>query len=146
MQKWECNPRTVPFDDGAYPTEWSQPTSADRVAPQSERHIELKKKAIDFLRKRFITSSQDAYIETEYLWLGEEGGRYFDIALIDPYPEAILAVVEVGRCDGKNLQEIAQYGIMEIFHWPYGQKVPKRMVRPWDPNWEPDRLRFEPVE
>lgn len=85
---WERNPRAVPLDSDAYPADWSQPIFDDRVDTQSKRHIELKKRTIDFLRCRYLPYDQEPrreepYIETEYMWQGVSGGRYFDVVLIE---------------------------------------------------------------
>lgn len=143
---WERNPRAVPLDSDAYPAEWSQPTFAGRVDTQTLRHIEMKRKAIDFLRQQYVEfyrryPEREAYIETEYLWLGS-GGYYFDVALIEG--ETPVAVVEVGRCDRRKLREIAESCPLDGFYWwPYDRERPLRVIMFSEDGWDQDVLKFD---
>lgn len=147
---WESNPRAVPLDSNAYPADWSQPTFGDREDAQSPRHIEMKKRAIDFLREQYISfyrryPEREPYIETERLWLGSTGDFYLDVVLMDAGQPA--AAIEVGRCAEEKLKDFAKFPLApEVYHWPYEEEKPLRVVMPWEPGYDPDRLKFEPVE
>lgn len=139
------NSRRTLFHSKEYPAEWAQPVSEDRADSPASRHLALKKQAVDFLRELLtFAGSGEVYIETDYVRSGERGDHYVDIVIVDETGLPII-VVEVGRCDQETLQEMAQYGFLEIYHWPDDQQKPRRVVRPWDPQWDPKQLQFEPV-
>ncbi len=143
---WESNPRAVPLDSDAYPADWSQPTFGDREDAQSPRHIELKKKAIDFLREQYMPfyrqhPKREPYIETERLWSGHVGGRYLDVVLMEQREPQ--AVVEVGECDEEKLKELAQCPPPpDVYHWPYEEEKPLRVVMYFEPGYDPNRLKL----
>jgi hypothetical protein len=139
------NSRRTLFHSKAYPADWAQPALGDWADSPASRHLALKKQAIDFLRELLtFAGSGEVYIQTDYVWSGEWGDHDVDIVIVDETGLPII-VIEVGRCDPETLQEMAQYGFLEIYHWSDDQQKPWRVVRPWDPQWDLERLQFEPV-
>lgn len=143
MKKHKTDGRRTLFHRKAYPADRPQPISGDRADSPASRHLALKKQAVCFFRERF-TFSGEISIETDYLWSGERGDHYVDIAIVDQTGLPII-VMEVGRCDQVKLQDMARHGFLEIYQWPDDQEKPRRVVRPWDPQWDPTHLQFEPV-
>ena len=76
--------------------------------------------------------------------MGITGNFYLDVVLIDAGQP--VAAIEVGRCAEEKLKDFAKFPLApEVYHWPYEEEKPLRVVMPWEPGYDPDRLKFESV-
>lgn len=78
---------------------------------EGEKHLELKDRAVKWIRAHFSSKSPIAY---------EWGKLFVDVVSIS---KSVKIAIEVGDCYGEKLNFLAQH-FDKVYHWPYGADEP----------------------